>query len=96
MVDILNIIRENIDPETKEPVVDEQGNPIPFKNYQLSFELGTLVVSEISNEKDANGQDILTPIMIQPWKCLPDGSRDNFADSQDAFDWFESVKDRII
>lgn len=96
MVDILNITRENIDPETGKPGVDEEGNPIAGKNYRLSFELGTLVVSEVTGEKDVNGQDVLTPIMIQPWKCLPDGSRDNFTDSQDAFDWFESVKDRII
>jgi hypothetical protein len=80
MLDIMTI--------EKEKGIDEEGNPV-VKTYQLSFELGTLVVSEISN-------DTITPIMIQPWKCLPDGGRDNFADSADAFDWFDSVKDQII
>jgi len=90
------IRREHIDPETGNPAVDDDGNPILGKKYHISFELGTLVVSEVADEPDANGGDVLTPVMIQPWKCLPDGSRDNFADSQDAFDWFDSVKDRII
>jgi hypothetical protein len=74
---------------------DADGNEIT-KNYNVSYELGTLVVSEISEEKDSNGENKLIPIMIQPWKCLPDGSRDNFANSQDAFDWFNEFKDQVI
>jgi hypothetical protein len=74
---------------------DPEGNEIT-KSYHVSYELGTLVVSEITDEKDADGNNKIVPIMIQPWKCLPDGSRDNFADSADAFEWFNEFKEQVI
>lgn len=79
-----------------ERVIKDPDGTETIKRFQASFELGTLVVSEISGEVDDNGDHKLIPVMIQPWKCLPDGSRTNFADSQDAFDWFNDFKEQVI
>jgi hypothetical protein len=63
------------------------------RNLELSFEYGTLIVSEINIE---NEKETITPIMVQPWKCLPDGGREQFKDANDAFEWLESVKSNLI
>jgi hypothetical protein len=59
------------------------------KNYLLEFNNGTLTVSLVTDEATV-------PVLVQPWKCNPDGTREDFVDADDAFDWLESLKDSII
>lgn len=55
---------------------------------------GGLVLGEVKIIDDV---ETVTPFIIQPWKCLPDGSRQNFVDQEDAFNWFEtSIKDTLF
>lgn len=58
------------------------------RQVHLKFDGSTLTASHITvNEQD--GQ-VLVPYIIQPYKCLPDGTRENFVDADDAFAWAES------
>jgi hypothetical protein len=76
---------------TQEKTVE---NTVITKTLELSYEYGTLIVSEVLLEQD--NKETITPVMIQPWKCLPDGQREQFKDSTDAFEWFESLKHNLI
>jgi hypothetical protein len=70
------------------------GEESQVRNYQLEFQNSTLVVSAITLSE--SGDPVITPVLVQPWKCNPDGTREDFAGDEDAFDWFESVKDTLI
>jgi hypothetical protein len=70
------------------------GEESAVKNYQMEFQNSTLVVSIITMSE--SGDEEITPVLVQPWKCNPDGTREDFASDEDAFDWFESVKDTLI
>lgn len=64
------------------------------KNYLYSFEGSTLTVSlEVTDE---NGDKKFVPALVQPWKCNPDGSREDFVNDEDAFDWADSVKGSLF
>lgn len=63
-------------------------------DYKVYFQDGVLEVSRLDQLE--SGGIVEQPLISQPWKCLPDGSRAEFVDSQDALDWLESVKDTII
>jgi hypothetical protein len=73
---------------------DSDGNVIETKNFELSFEFGTLIVSSVNLGDD--GTENISPAIVQPWKCLPDGSRTAFVNEDDAYQWFESVKDVFV
>lgn len=57
--------------------------------YRLHFYEGTLTVSRVTQEND---QEVVTPVIIQPWRTNNDGTRQNFKDASDAYDWFENYK----
>lgn len=71
-------------------VTDDNGAETVVKAFELSYEGGVLTVSQMAT--DENGTETAVPTMIQPWKCNNDGSRTDFVDETDAFDWFESMK----
>ena len=54
----------------------------------LSFVDGTLTISEITINEDESEK--ITPYMVQPWKCNPDGTVEPFADELDSFTWAEN------
>ena len=60
---------------------------------RLGYEGGTLQVSTVVVDE---GVETVTLSMVQPWKCNPDGSRSDFLNAEDAFEWAESVKDSIL
>jgi hypothetical protein len=79
---------------TSKVETDEQGNVVQTKNFELSFEFGTLIISSIST--DEQGNEVITPAIVQPWKCLPDGKRAAFVNEEDAYSWFEEIKNQFV
>jgi hypothetical protein len=73
---------------------DDKGNELAIKNFELSFEFGTLIISSVVTGDD--GKEQVIPSIVQPWKCLPDGSRTAFINEDDAYSWFESVKNEFV
>lgn len=63
-------------------------------HYECKFEFGTLIVSTITTKE--NGEEEITPTLVQPWKCMPDGSRTGFINEDDAYTWFESAKSYLV
>jgi hypothetical protein len=68
------------------------GEVSPGRLLQLSYEFGTLVVSDVAENA---GVETITPALIQPWKCNEDGSRSAFESEEDAFAWFESMQNLL-
>ena len=69
-------------------------NQVHIKKYISTLHGNILNISEIRTDK--NDQEIEVLIMQQPWKCHPDGSRENFTTEEDAAAWLESVKDSFL
>jgi hypothetical protein len=64
------------------------------KILELSFDdLGVLTISEVFIDEENNEQ--MVPVIIQPHKNNPDGSRVQWADAQEAFDWANSIKHEV-
>ena len=63
-------------------------------SVRVLFDGTNLTVSDIRTDDDGNKTAV--PFMVQPWKCLPDGSREPFANHDDAFAWFEDSGQRYI
>lgn len=57
--------------------------------HRAVFAGSTLTISMVTVDEENN--ETVTPIMIQPFKTLPDGSRTEFADASDAFAWIDSM-----
>lgn len=76
---------------------DEAGNSttvVTTSTFRMNYAADTLTISRVLVEE---GEEVATPIMVQPWKCLPNGSRTNFVDAEDAFEWFEqNIKPTIV
>lgn len=72
---------------------DTEGNEV-LKPHRAVFNGSALTISVVENDGQEN--ETLTPIMIQPFKTLPDGSRCDFADAEDAFAWVESMIGVVI
>lgn len=68
--------------------INSEGVEVVAKKIQLSYVDGTLTVSEITLNEDQSEK--ITPYMVQPWKCNPDGTVEPFASETDAFDWAEN------
>lgn len=68
--------------------VDAEGNETLGKKIQLSYVDGTLTASEITLNEDESEK--ITPYIVQPWKCNPDGTVEPFANEADAFAWAEN------
>ncbi len=64
------------------------------KNFKLSYDSGELKVFEQTINENEEVTEVL--IIVQPWKCLPDGSRESFSDHEDAFQWFEDSKSWLV
>jgi hypothetical protein len=79
---------------TNKVEIDADGNEVQTKTVELSFEFGTLIVSTV--EIDEAGAEVITPSIVQPWKCLADGSRTAFVNEDDAYTWFETVKNNFV
>jgi hypothetical protein len=78
---------------TNKTVVNDAGEEVVVKVLEMNYEFNTLVVSEVSTNNQ--GEETVTPVMIQPWKCHSDGSRSAFDSEEDAYTWFESMKDQL-
>jgi len=72
---------------------DEQGQLVSETIYRAYFNEGSLTVKRIDN---IDGVEEEHAVMDQPWKCLSDGTRQQFVDDEDAFDWLDSVKNAIL
>jgi hypothetical protein len=77
---------------TNRTEVNSNGEQVVLKILELNYEFNTLIVSEVRIE---DGVEVVTPIIIQPWKCLEDGARAEFLSEEDAYEWFESVKNLL-
>lgn len=75
------------------PRLDNEGNQIDVP-HRAVFEGSTLTISAVGQDNDGN--ETLTPTMIQPFKTLPDGSRCDFVDAEDAFSWVDSMIGVVI
>jgi hypothetical protein len=64
------------------------------KKYSSKLSSGVLMISEVITNEDNQETEVL--VIQQPWKCHPDGSRENFVDETDAAVWLESVKDSFL
>lgn len=67
---------------------------IKTKKYSSKLYGSVLIISEIITNEENQETEVL--VMQQPWKCHPDGSRENFVDETDAAVWLESVKDSFL
>jgi len=65
-----------------------------IKKYSSTFSGRILMISEIITSEDDQETEVLA--IQQPWKCHPDGSREDFIDEADAAAWLESVKDSFL
>lgn len=74
-------------------VRDDQDQIVSETIYRAYFANTVLSIKRVDTVDD---NEIETPVMEQPWKCLEDGSRQDFLDDEDAFDWLDSVKDTIL
>lgn len=75
---------------TNKSIVDTLGNEIALKKLKLDFNGSTLSVFHIMENEDKTETETL--VLVQPWKCHDDGSRSDFINEQDAYNWFETVK----
>ena len=73
--------------------LDAEGNEI-LDGRRAEFNSGTLTISIV--EVDEQGQEKLTPAMVQPFKTMPDGTRSDFVDAADAFAWVDLVNGIVI
>lgn len=78
---------------TNKSILDMEGNEIAVKKLKLDYQSGTLNVYHVQENEDGTETEILS--MVQPWKCHNDGTRSDFVSEQDAYDWFESVKNTL-
>jgi hypothetical protein len=74
-------------------LLNEQNEVIDSILYRAYFESGVLNINKVTVVDD---NEVETLVMEQLWKCLADGSREEFVDDNDAFDWLESVKSMIL
>lgn len=72
---------------------DDSDKIISETVFRAYFDNDILTIKRVDIIDDLENEQT---IMEQPWKCLSDGTRENFADDEDAFAWLESVKDTII
>lgn len=79
---------------TSKNILGENDEIVGVKNLRAVYESGTLIISEINIDQDQN--ETATPVMVQPWKCLPDGSRTSFTDDTDAYNWLEIYKNQLF
>jgi len=79
---------------TSKNTLGENDEIVRVKNLRATYESGTLIVSEVVT--DDNQVETVTPVMVQPWKCLADGSRAPFADETDAYNWLEEYKNQLF
>jgi hypothetical protein len=79
---------------TSKNVLGENDEIVGVKNLRATYESGTLIVSEVVTND--NQVETVTPVMVQPWKCLSDGSRAPFADETDAYNWLEEYKNQLF
>jgi hypothetical protein len=77
---------------TNRTEINSNGQEVILKTLELNYEFNTLIVSEVRTE---DGNEVITPVMVQPWKCLEDGARAEFLSEEDAYEWFESVKNLL-
>lgn len=78
---------------TNKSILDTEGNEIAVKKLKLDYQSGTLNVYHVQVNEDGTETEILA--MVQPWKCHNDGTRSDFINEQDAYDWFETVKNTL-
>lgn len=74
--------------------LDENGQVISTKTFRCEFSGGVLTVGLLTVDND--GIETVQSGLYQQWKCLPDGSRENFLDAADAFAWVDSVVGTVI
>jgi hypothetical protein len=79
---------------TSKNILGENDEIVGVKNLRATYESGTLIVSEVVTND--NQVETVTPVMVQPWKCLSDGSRTPFADETDAYNWLEEYKNQLF
>lgn len=74
--------------------LDDNEQVISSKTFRCEFSGGVLTVGLLTIDSDGN--ETIQPGLSQPWKCMPDGSRENFVDAADAFAWVDSVAGTLI
>jgi hypothetical protein len=82
------ITEKIIYPDLDDPTITK------IKKYTSALSGGVLLIREIQINEDNQETEVL--VMEQPWKCHPDGSRENFVNETDAAVWLESVKDSFL
>ena len=74
--------------------LDENGQVASSKTFKCEYVGGVLTAGLLTVDSDGNEQ--VQPGLYQPWKCLPDGTREPFVDAADAFAWARSVAGTVI
>jgi hypothetical protein len=74
-------------------ILNADGEEVTVRKLHLSYESGVLTVSNVESKED--GTEEIIPVMVQPWKCHNDGTRSDFIDEQDAYNWFETIKNTL-
>ena len=81
---------------TEKIIYPDPVNPTISQTKKFSSTLvgNILLIRQIVISEDNQETEVL--VMEQPWKCYPDGSRENFVDETDAAAWLELVKDSFL
>lgn len=82
------ITEKIIYPDLDDPTITK------IKKYTSELSGGVLLIREVVISEDNQETEVL--VMEQPWKCHPNGSRENFVNETDAAVWLESVKDSFL
>jgi hypothetical protein len=77
--------------ETVDRTVEDHGpdgQVIATRTVRYEFTAGELHIGQVT--LDAAGNEQVQPGGYQPWHCMPDGTRQPWADAEDAFAWADA------
>ena len=63
------------------------------QSYKLHYYDGTLDVYRVEQQDD---NEVLVKIMVQPYRCNPDGTNQAFTSAADAYAWFDDFKTNMM
>jgi len=64
---------------------DADGNVTSTRTFRYDFTGSALYIGEVTLDQD--GIEQVVPAGYQPWRCMPDGTRQSWTNAEDAFAW---------
>ena len=67
---------------------DAEGQVVATRTVRYEFNGSELLIGEVRQDDDNN--EVFIPGGYQPWQCMPDGTRQAWANATDAFAWADA------